>query len=130
MDEEVKKVQKLYCSRAMFYAIGTALILIILGQKAIGKGLVLGTLFSVLNFVIMGVLLNRQVVSARNRLRAGAAALLSIFLRYAILAIPLIISIKTESISFYGAVVGIFMVQFSILFNNLVIGRFSKIRKA
>ncbi len=131
MDDEIKKTQKLYCNRAMFYAIGAALILIILGQKAIGKGVVLGALFSVLNFVIMGIFLGRQVADGgQNRVRVGARAFFSIFIRFAILAIPLIISAKTEDINFFGAVAGIFMVQISILFNNLVIGRFFKTRKA
>ncbi len=130
MNEEVKKAQKFYCNRAMFYAIGGFFILLFFGQKAIGKGLVLGTLFSVLNFVIMGLFLDRQIAGAQNKIRAGSKAFLSIFFRYALLAIPLVISYKKESINFFGTVAGIFMVQFSILFNNLVIGRFSRIRKA
>ena len=130
MDEEVKKVQKLYCRRAMFYAISIAFILIILGHKAIGKGLVLGALFSILNFVIMGIFLERQIAGAQNKMRARSKAFLSIFLRLAILAIPLVISSKSESFNFYGAAAGIFMVQFTILFSNLVVGRFLKIRKA
>ena len=130
MDEEVKKVQKLYCNRAMLYAIGGFFILFFLGHKDIGKGLVLGALFSVFSFVIMGMSLERQVAGAKNIWRARSTSFMSIFLRLAILAIPLVISYKTESINFYGAVAGIFMIQFSILFNNLVINRFFKARKA
>jgi len=130
MDEEVKKTQKFYCNRAMFYAISAAFILIIFGEKAIGKGVVLGALFSVFNFVIMGLLLERQITGANKRFRAGSMALLSIFLRFAILAIPLVISLKTESINFFGTAAGIFMIQFTILFNNLVVKRLSNIRKA
>ena len=130
MDEEVKKTQKYYCNRAMFYAISAAFILIIFGEKAIGKGVVLGALFSVFNFVIMGLLLERQITGANKRLRAGSTALLSIFLRFAILAIPLVISLKTESINFFGTAAGIFMIQFTILFNDLIVKRLSNIRKA
>ena len=130
MNEEVIKVQKLYCSRAIYYAIGGFFIFFFFGQKAIGKGLVLGTLFSIFNFVLMGILLDRQVAGAQNKWRARSSSFLSIFLRYAILAVPLVISYKTESINFCGAVAGIYMIQFTILFNNLVIGKFSKIRKA
>jgi hypothetical protein len=130
MDEEVRKTQKLYCNKAMFYAISAAFILIIIGHKDIAKGIILGALFSVLNFVIMGIFLNRQIANAQNRVRVSSMAFLSIFLRYAILAIPLVISQLTESIHFLGSAIGIFMVQISILFNNLVIDRFSKIRKA
>ena len=130
MDEAVKKTQKFYCNRAMFYAISAAVILIIAGEKAVGKGLVLGALFSVFNFVIMGMLLDRQITGPKRRLRAGSMALLSILLRFSILAVPLIISIKSESINFFGTAAGIFMIQFTILINNLVLNRFSKLRKA
>lgn len=130
MEEEIKKAQKQYCSRAMFYAISAALILIIIGEKAIAKGLVLGTLFSVINFVIMGFLIPRQVAGSNKRTRAGSLAFLSIFLRFSILAIPLIISQKVEAVNFFGTAVGIFMIQFTILFNNLIVNRFLNIRKA
>ena len=130
MDEEVKKVQKLYCRKALFYAISAAFILIILGHKAIGKGLVLGSLFSVLNFVIMGIFLERQIAGVQNKMRARSKSFLSVFLRLSILAIPLVISSTSETFNFYGAVAGIFMIQFSILFSNLILGRFIKIRKA
>ena len=130
MDEEVKKTQKFYCNRAMFYAISAFFILYFLGQVAIGKGLVLGTLFSVLNFVLMGMLLGRQIEGAQNKWRARSTAFFSIFLRLGILAIPLVISFKWKESNIFGAIAGIFMVQFTILFNNLVIGRFLKARKA
>ena len=129
MDEEVKKTQKLYCSQAMFYAIVAAFILIILGEKAIGKGLILGTLFSVINFVLMGVLLERQILNARSNTRAGAFSFLYMLIRFAILSIPLVISYKIDAVNFFGTVAGIFMIQFTILFNNLVVNRVFNIRK-
>ena len=129
MDEEVKKIQKLYCSQAMFYAIVAAFIFIILGEKAIGKGLILGTLFSVVNFVLMGILLERQVINARSKKRAGAFSFLYIIVRFAILAIPLVISYKIDAVNFFGAAAGIFMIQFTVMFNNLVVNRVHNIRK-
>ncbi len=131
MDEEVKKAQKFYCNKAMFYAISITFILIIIGQKAIGKGLMLGTLFSVFNFVLMGMLLSRQIEGAKNKWRARYTSFFSIFLRLVILAIPLVISYKfPEDFNIIGAIAGILMIQFTILFNNLVIDRFFKTRKA
>ena len=52
--EGVREIQKKYCSRAMVVAIVGGMILILVGHKALGKGLVLGTIFSVLNFIVMG----------------------------------------------------------------------------
>jgi len=129
MDEEIKKIQKQYCTQAMFYAIAVAFILIIIGEKAIGKGLVLGTLFSVINFVIMGILIERQITNAQTKTRAGAFSFLYIFIRFAILAIPLVISYKIDAVNFFATVAGIFMIQFTILFNNLIVNRFFNIKK-
>ncbi|MFC1494578.1 ATP synthase subunit I [Thermodesulfobacteriota bacterium] len=129
MDEEIKKTQKQYCTNAMFYAIVAAFILIIIGEKTIGKGLILGTLFSVLNFIIMGVLIERQITHAGTKARAGAFSFLYMLMRFAVLSIPLIISYKVEALNFFGTVAGIFMVQFAILFDNLIVNRFLNTRK-
>lgn len=130
MDEEVRKVQKLYGNRAMFFGIIAGFILIMFDKSAIGKGLILGTIFSVINFVIMGMFLGKQITAGQKPFRAGSTALLSLFLRLAILAIPLAISHKLEPINLFGTVVGIFMIQLTILFSKLVIDRFTNIRKA
>lgn len=130
MDEELRKVQKLYGNRAMFFAIIVGFILILADQAALGKGLILGALFSVINFVIMGLFLGKQVADGQKLVRAGSSAFLSLFVRLVILSIPLIISFKLESIDILGTIVGVFMIQLTILFSNLVIDRFLKTRKA
>jgi hypothetical protein len=106
----------------MLAALAGAVILLILGEKAVGKGLVLGTLFSVVNFVLMAQLLPLSVGSG-SRNKASAAALGSILFRFAVLAVPLIISIRSESIHIIGVVPGLFMVQLALLFDHLAGGR-------
>lgn len=129
MDEEIKKTQKQYCTNAMFYAIVASFILIVVGEKAIGKGLILGALFSVLNFILMGVLIERQIINAGTRVRTGAFSFLYMIMRFAVLSIPLIISFRVEALNFFGTVAGIFMVQITILFDNLIVNRFLNTRK-
>jgi hypothetical protein len=129
MNEEIKKAQKQYCTNAMFYAIVVSFILIIIGEKAIGKGLILGTLFSVLNFVMMGILIERQIINAGTKVRAGAFSFIYMIIRFAVLSIPLIISFRIEAVNFFSTVAGIFMVQITILFNNLIVNRFLNTRK-
>ena len=46
-------------------------------------------------------------------------ALGSIFFRYLLLAIPLIIGVKFEQINFFSAIAGIFSVQLMILIDHL-----------
>ncbi len=103
----------------MMAAIVGAVILFIFGEKAVGKGLVLGTLLSVVNFVLMAHFLPFSV-AAGSRTRASAAALGSILFRFALLAVPLVISIRVESIHIIGVVPGLFMVQMTLLFDHLV----------
>ena len=50
-------ILKRYGGRALTTAIVAAVGCLLIGQPAMGRGLVLGTLMSVLNFVIMGMLL-------------------------------------------------------------------------
>ncbi|MFP4036932.1 MAG: ATP synthase subunit I [Desulfobacteraceae bacterium] len=120
--EAVREFQKKICSHAMLAALAGAVILLILGEKAVGKGLVLGTLFSVVNFVLMAQLLPLSVGSS-SRSKASAAALGSILFRFALLAVPLVISIRSESIHIFGVVPGLFMVQLALLFDHLAGGR-------
>ena len=46
MITEIRQVQKKYCSQAMLAAIAAAAILIAAGVKPVGKGVLLGALFS------------------------------------------------------------------------------------
>lgn len=116
--EAVRSMQKKLCSQALLAAIAGALILLLVGEKAVGKGLILGTLFSALNFVLMGRFLHHTMSSSRTR--ASVAALGSVLFRFAVLAVPLIISIRLDSIHVIGVVIGIFMVQLTILYNYLI----------
>jgi hypothetical protein len=111
--EAIREAQKKYCTGAMTVSILAAVVLILAGQKGIGKGLVLGTLFSVLNFILIG-----ENLPARMGLSKGKSflfALVSICLRYALLAVPLVLAIQWDEIALVGTIPGIFMVQLTII---------------
>ena len=118
--EGIRETQKKYCSRAMFVAIVGGLVLILAGQKGLGKGLVLGAIFSVLNFIVMGELLPLRMGKPKGP--TMVMALLSIGLRYVLLAVPLVIAIKFDQIDIITAAIGIFMIQLVILSDH--VGRF------
>ena len=82
-----------------------------------GKGLILGALFSVINFVLIGETLPMRVGKAKGK--TFFIALGSIFFRYILLAIPLIIAIKFEQINLFAVIIGIFLVQLVILADYL-----------
>lgn len=129
MMERIKDIQKKYCSRALMIAIAGAVVFILFGEKAIGKGLVLGTLFSIINFLIMAQTIPMRLANAQSKGRANALAFLSIFLRFPILAIPLVISLKMDAVDFIGVAIGLFMIQLTILFHHVIINRLPLTRK-
>lgn len=115
--ESLRQTQKKYCTRAITAAIFAGLFLILAGQKPVGKGLILGTVFSIVNFILMAQMLPRRIGKSKNKtffLSFG-----SIVSRYFLLAVPLVIAIKFDQYNFIAVVFGIFMIQFFILGDHL-----------
>jgi len=110
---EVRQIQKQYCSQAMLLAIGASVIFLAIGAKPISKGLILGTIFSILNFILIAQGLPFHL--NKGRYKTIMVCMGSIWLRYALLAVPLIVAAKSEMFNFFAAAVGIFMVQVVIL---------------
>ena len=115
---EVRQIQKEYCSQAMVLAIGGALFFLILGNKPISKGLILGTLFSIFNFILIAQSLPMQL--GKGRAKTFLVCMGSIWMRYALLAIPLVLAAKLQMFNFFAAAVGILMVQVVILGHQLL----------
>jgi len=121
--ESIRDIQKKYCSKAMTLAIAAGFVLILAGQNAIAKGLVLGTIFSIVNFILMGEMLPLKLGKS-NRM-AFFWSLLSLLLRYAFVAIPLIVAIKFRQFNLISVICGIFLVQVMILAESLLSARSS-----
>jgi hypothetical protein len=113
MKETLRQVQKKYCSRALLVAVVVGLTFILAGYKPIGKGLVLGALFSIVNFVLMGETLPLKIGMSKRK--ASLLSFISICFRYALLAVPLIAAVKMPQFDLTASVIGIFMVQLMIL---------------
>ncbi len=111
--EQVRLTQKKYCSRAMVFAVFGGLFFILLDLKPFGKGLILGSIFSIINFILMGESITLKIGASKKR--SAMLSLLTIFSRYVILAIPLIISLKFKQFDFMAVIIGIFMIQIAIL---------------
>ena len=125
--ESIRETQKKYCSRAISAAIFAGLFFILAGRGPIGKGLILGTIFSIINFIIMGEMLPLRIGKSKNK--TYFFSLVSIFSRYIILSIPLIIAVKFDQYNLISVVVGIFMVQFFVLAEQVFINFSSNHRK-
>jgi len=116
--ESINQTQKKYGSRAMIFAIIAAFMLIIAGLKPVGKGLMLGTVFSVINFVLIGQTLPLRL--SQTKRKTFYLSLGSLFFRYALLAVPLILAVKFEQFDLPAAIFGIFMIQLVILADYLL----------
>ena len=116
--EPVKQTQKRYGSRAMVVAIVAGFIFIMAGHKPIGKGLVLGAVFSVINFILIGQSLPMRL--SHSKRKTVVLSLGSIVFRFALLALPLILAIKYRQFNLPATIGGIFMIQVVILADYLV----------
>ena len=116
--ESIRETQKRYCTGAITIAIFIGLFLILAGQKPIGKGLILGTIFSIINFIIMGETLPHRI--GKSSTKTFLLSLGSIFFRYILLAVPLFIAVKFEQYNFISVIFGIFMIQLFILADHFV----------
>ena len=123
----VKETQKKYCSLAMSAAILVGLVMILAGQKPVGKGLILGTLFSVVNFILMGETLPVKI--GKSRPKTFFFSLGSILVRYLLMAIPLFLAIKMDQFNLVASICGLFMVQLMILADHLIASLFSGYKK-
>ena len=90
---------------------------VLIGQNCLGKGLILGTLFSVVNFILMGETLPLKL--GRSSKTTFFISLFSMLLRYLLLAVPLIIAVKYEQFNILSAIIGVFMVQVVIVADHL-----------
>ncbi len=111
--EAIRKTQKKYGSRAMALAVVIGLLFILLGYKPVGKGLVLGALFSVINFILIGQTLPSRLLRSKRKTFIFATG--SIVGRYILLAIPIIVAVKFSDFELVSTIAGIFMIQFVII---------------
>ena len=117
--EAVKQTQKKYTAKTLALAVIIALLFVLTGNKPVAKGLIMGTFFSVLNFILMGQILALKL--GKSKRKTFSISMGSIILRYLLLAIPLIAALKFEQLNLVAAVLGIFMIQFVILSEHLLL---------
>lgn len=118
MNAGIAETQKRYGTTSMMAAVLLGMLFILLGHKAQAKGLILGSLFSVFNFVLMGEILPLLVGPSRKQ--SSFISLGSIAVRYGLLAVPLILALKTAWLDVAATICGLFMVQFTIVGDHLI----------
>lgn len=115
--ESIRETQKRYGSRVMIIAIIVGLLFILTGYKPVGKGLVLGAIFSVINFVLIGETLPLKL--GKSGSKTFLLSIGSLFVRYVLLAVPLIVAVKLDQFNLLAVIIGIFMIQITIMGDHL-----------
>jgi hypothetical protein len=116
--DSVKATQKKYASRAIWIAIIVGIGFFLAGQKPVGKGMILGTIFSVANFILIGKALPLRI--GKSKRKTFFFSLGSIFFRYVLMALPIIVAVKFEQFNLAASIVGLFMIQFVIFADHFV----------
>ncbi len=124
--ESIRQTQKKYCSRAITAAIFAGFFFILAGQSPLGKGLILGTVFSIVNFILMGEAIPHKIGKTKGK--TFSLSLASIAVRFFLLAIPIILAIKFEQFNLFSSIVGIFMIQL-VIFADHALTIISSIRE-
>lgn len=97
----------------MVVAIVLGLFLIVAGYKPEARGLVLGCVFSIVNFILIGETLPLRL--GKSKRTAFAISLASICFRFLLMAIPLFVAIKYDRFQVFAVIPGLFMVQMIIV---------------
>lgn len=109
-------------TRALLFALGGALILTLAGQAAWARGLALGGLASVVNFLVMAWLLPRALDPAQRRGQAFTVA--SVALRFGLMAAALAVALAMpQRVTALATAAGLFTVQFTLMSDRLLGGR-------
>ncbi len=106
---ELKEFKSKICSGTLLFGTVISIFFFLLNYSSISKGFLLGTCFSIINFVLLSAFM--PLSWGKGRKSASAIYMASIFLRYAILAIPIIISIKSIEFDLMATIIGIFSIQ-------------------
>jgi len=104
--------------RALICALLVASFSLFFGWESVARGFGLGALFSVVNFKMLAMSVYRRL--ARQKKGLTLEAMLSFWLRYGLLAVPIILAAKLPQIDLVSTIVGLFSILFSIYFYFLL----------
>ena len=115
--ETVRETERWYGAAALSIAVTVAIVCFLLGFKPAGKGLILGSLFSIANFTLIGETLPMRIGLSRKKVTV--LAFLMILFRYALLAVPIATAIRLDQIQLAAVIAGLFIVQMVIMAEHL-----------
>jgi len=118
--DTLREFREKVCGGALFLGAAVAIFSFLLGYTSISKGFLLGTCFSIINFILLNASMPFSI--GRDRKSATIVCFSSMMVRYAILAIPIVIAIKSVQFDLISTIIGIFSIQI-VLFTYYVVAR-------
>ena len=112
------RLQKTLIRKALLLSLAVACIFLALNIKSAAKGIALGSIFSVVEFRLMALCLERRL-AGQGRVRGY----IGLGGRFVLLSIPLVLAIKLPSINFAATVGGIFAVKAAIFYHFIITNR-------
>ncbi len=114
--ETIRQTQIKYCSRAIIISITTGLFFLAAGLRDVFKGLLLGTLFSIIDFNLIGSSISCKFNNLKSNLLITALELIE--LRHVVLTIPIILAVFYDQYSLWAVILGLFSVQFVLILDH------------
>jgi len=111
-------LQKALIKKALLLSLAVACVFLALNLKSAAKGIALGSTFGVIEFKIMALRLQRRLL-----LQGKASDYFGLIGRFILVAIPLVIAVRSPAINFAATVGGIFAVKAAIFFHFLLSSR-------
>ena len=112
----IKRLQRRYGGGALTTAAVLGGAVYLAGYPAVARGLVLGTLFSAVNFLLLGNAVGRNLT---ERPRGRVGPLFNRWGRYLLWAVPVILAVKWPSVDLPATIAGVFMVPLLIVLDSV-----------
>lgn len=115
--EAIRHFQRRYCGGALAAAVILGLGGYLAGWPSITRGLVLGSIFSAINFLLLANTLTRKLI---GRHRRTTLLVITVRLsRYLLWAIPVVVAVNLPAVDLPAAIAGLFMVPICIMMDTL-----------
>lgn len=115
--EAIRHLQKRYCGGALSVAIFLSLVVYLAGWPAVTRGLLLGALFSAINFALLGKTMTQKLTGAHRR--NTVIAVMAQVGRYLLWGIPVVMAVKMPLVDLPATIAGLFMVPLVIIADSV-----------
>ncbi|MCB2169311.1 MAG: ATP synthase subunit I [Deltaproteobacteria bacterium] len=115
--ESIRHLQRRYCGGALTVAVVLSAGCCLAGWPAMTRGLIIGSLFSALNFALLGKTMMRKLTAPRRG--GGLITLVAQLGRYLLWAVPVVIAVKLPPVDLPATIAGLFMVPICIVTDSV-----------